>query len=374
LGTEATIVRSGLRSYKLGDTGTTDQIGKATTSTISSGDYYTVLFPIRFSALTVAGGAVFSFGNNGTGTSAGGNGAFSVRFASDSSGDFTIHEYNDNTTVQATLAATSHNMAVDTWYIWRVDVYFHATAGKVKLTVNGASAEATNIDTTPQGDFVSFRCEGASLSYYIDCVAAWETGGVYAPTDLPDDIAKTSPYQTGDPDRTDMGNDLNSDDGVWSDVGNLPWTGGTRIENTSSGHYCGTTCDDGSRTGPSGDSDVTGATILGAVLGVWADRGNGGGTTHYLYYGSDQDTLGANWYTNCGETAVTVGSTASYIEHVFEGALVPTSSEYAVWGFRADGARQWRIYDASYVLLYEPAAGGSFPPINPYRFRHMLVR
>lgn len=95
--------------------------------------------------------------------------------------------------------------------------------------------------------------------------------------------------------------------------------------------------------GPNGDSDIN--TVLGAEFGLWALRGNGGGTTHTIYGGNSGDGL----------TAVAtpdLGTAFAYHYAVSESAtVVPTASEDAAIGFGVSGARDMEVTEAFVTVL-----------------------
>ncbi len=178
--------------------------------------------------------------------------------------------------------------------------------------------------------------------------------GAAAASDRYGDFAVKA-YQSTDVGATDQGDTLA--DGTWALVSETPGNSGTsndaQYQDDTGPNLTGSTITDGGdRPGPSGDSDVTGATIKGAKYISNLMRGAGGGRTHTILHGNSGD----------GVTATAdLGLTTDFLiyEVLSESAsIVPTESEFMQMGFSksATGGQDIFCGDQWAMLGFVPAA------------------
>jgi hypothetical protein len=176
--------------------------------------------------------------------------------------------------------------------------------------------------------------------------------------------------QSTDVGATDQGDTLA--DGTWALVSETPGNSGTSndAQYQDTGNLTGSTITDGGdRPGPSGDSDVTGATIVGAKYISNLMRGAGGGREHKILYGNSGDGVTAT---------ANLGLTTDFIiyEVLSESAsIVPTESEFMQMGFSKDltGGQDVFCGDQWAMLGYVPASGITMP-IFDHHYRAMRAR
>ena len=169
-------------------------------------------------------------------------------------------------------------------------------------------------------------------------------------------------YQNTAEDATDQGDTLA--DGTWALVSETPGNLGTSndAQYRDTGNLTGSTImDEGDRPGPSGDSDVTGATIKGAkFLGTYM-RSTGGGRTHSMLTGSDETVSGFP------QATTTIVLTTDYVVHerlVAAGVVeVPTTADFFQMGFSKSATAGQDIFcgDQWCMLGYVPAAVAANP-------------
>ncbi len=166
-------------------------------------------------------------------------------------------------------------------------------------------------------------------------------------------------YQNTAEDATDQGDALA--DGTWALVSETPGNedAANDAQYQDTGNLAGSTiCDEGTRSGPSGDGDVTG-TIKGAKWIGNFKRSSGGGRTHEFWVGNDAD-----WITTpTTKTVVTLslGVTYAITEKLLEASdlSVPTTSDFFQHGFSKSATAGQDIFcgDIWAMLGYVPGGG-----------------
>jgi hypothetical protein len=246
--------------------------------------------------------------------------------------------------------------SANTWYV--VDLYigsYSATTGSAEVFIDGSSIySGTNIDTGV-GVPTTLRCDNTPTTgssgltiHFDDCAIQ---SGATASTDRLATGFAVKGYKSNVASGTDNGSAL--DTGQWSNTGEIPFSD-TNLATYSTNGRNGSTDTDTStpNTGPSGDSDITGATIKGAKWVMRAARTSGSDSTPFLRYG---DTAGT---TDSSGSLLT--TTAAVYEFLSESTNVPSTSEYFRMGMgKNTGGRNVTLYDAMGMLAYVPAVGGS---------------
>jgi hypothetical protein len=249
-------------------------------------------------------------------------------------------------------------LSVDTYYF--IELYWqNLDSGNAELFINSVSEGTTSArdfkETTLVVDGYSIRSNltASEPDHFFDDVYIL-TGASSASDRLSNFAVKT--YQSTDVGATDQGDTLA--DGTWALVSETPGNEGTSndAQYQDTGNLTGSTITDGGdRPGPSGDSDVTGATIKGAKYISNLMRGTGGGRTHTILHGNSGD----------GVTATAdLGLTVDFLiyEVLSESAsIVPTESEFMQMGFSksATGGQDIFCGDQWAMLGYVPAAGNA---------------
>ena len=244
-----------------------------------------------------------------------------------------------------------------------VEVYFqHADPGDCEIFINNVSQGTNSSDFTAGGTFDRFNpTNSGSSATTFDMDDYYLLSGATAATDRYRNF-KVKAFQNTAEDATDQGDTLA--DGTWALVSETPANEGTLndAQYQDTGNLTGSTImDEGTRAGPSGDSDITGATIKGAkFLGTYK-RGAGGGRTHSMLTGSDETVSGFP------QATTTIALTTDYVVHerlVAAGVVeVPTISDFFQMGFSKSATAGQNIFcgDQWAMLGYVPLSGP--PPI-----------
>lgn len=348
---QSTTKYSGAYAYKLAGATTRAFIVKQYTDTVADPSTHTIIAKVYFTDVSPASAYMFMGLNIDGGNFSNSNLALELQ----ADGDVAVYRTNAGTLIGTITAPLTAN----TWHTIRVDYHADGSSGGVRVEIDGSGSEWSGFDSLVSSAIIHLTFAGPPASgdgdLYIDCAASWATT-TWKPTDLPADIAVGNGHATGDTSATDLGDALGS--GTWDDAGELPFSDSNSVGHSSSSASSGTDTDDGSNSGVSGDtySPAIG-TVLGAEIGMRADRGNGGGTTHTIYGGSSGDT----WSGGLQSAAVTLLTSASYHSLLLDGATeAPTTSEYFRFGFGVSGAKDITVYDMVGVLLYEPAPAGGW--------------
>lgn len=273
----------------------------------------------------------------------------------DETGSLQISGVNGNTTTLrianaagTTLTDISSALSDADWDY--IEVYHSdwSTSATVEVFVNGTSVySASGIDTKGTS-----TARPTDLSINQQC--SWDdiyvlTGATSASQRL--NQPRVKGYKSNVASATDNGSALDS--GTWNSTGSVPWADASSVTYSTNG-AAGTTDTDTStpNTGPSGDSDITGATIYGARWIIRAARTAGSNSTPFLTYG---DTGGT---TNTGDILTTSAADYAFLS---ESTNVPSASQYfRVGGGKNSGGRDVTIYDAMGMLLYVPNVGPTY--------------
>ena len=258
--------------------------------------------------------------------------------------------------------AVSGVLNLDQYYY--IEVYFqHSASADWEYFIDNSSIDSgsgADLDRTGTLDTLRLRSVSTDIRLFDDF---YFLSGATAASDRYGDFAVKA-YQNTAEDGTDQGDTLA--DGTWALVSETPGNNGTSndAQYQDTGNLTGSTImDEGTRAGPSGDSDVIGSTIKGAkFLGTYM-RGTGGGRTHSMLTGSDETVSGFP------QATTTIALTTDYVVHerlVESGvAEVPTSSDFFQMGFSKSATAGQDIFcgDQWAMLGYVPAAG-AVPIIN----------
>ena len=283
---------------------------------------------------------------------ASGVGVFSLVLEA-TSGDLLLKDSADITVDTATAP-----FSVDIWYF-------------VEVIIDNGTANTTSevfVDNSPvisgAGDFNSIlgfaKLQGsdtASEDVYFDDIYTLRDA-----TDSSDRYGNfaVKGFQNTAEDATDQGDTLA--DGTWALVSETPGNSGTSNDASyvDTGNLTGSTImDEGTRAGPSGDSDITGATIKGAKFISNLKRSAGGGREHKILYGNSGDGM-----TATADLLLTVDY--DIYEVISElGSIVPTESESFQMGFSKSATAGQDILcgDQWAMLGYVPSVG-AVPVIN----------
>ncbi|MDH3636860.1 MAG: hypothetical protein OES09_00145 [Gammaproteobacteria bacterium] len=265
---------------------------------------------------------------------------------------------------------TGPSISADTWYF--VELYFVESAtGAYGFRVNGGTEYTGTGDfstgTTP--DEVRFR--GRGLNHHVNSFAAWEaeSGDTLDFTTGIDGECGVKTYQpgTGSTQNTVFGGGI--DQGSVADLDDRPWTveatpvGITIAGQANEGWDCDATSGN-QYNGPSGDSDI--GTIEAAMSMMWAKRGNGSGTTHYIMVGRSGAAMSVY--------AKTLTTAYALFTQINTAGETPSTSQYSAVGLQKDsGGREILVGDLGCSILFAaPAAAAA--PFLPYHARQPDVR
>ncbi|KKM98375.1 hypothetical protein LCGC14_1158680, partial [marine sediment metagenome] len=258
--------------------------------------------------------------------------------------------------VAGTVVITSSDTVGTSNYHF-IELYFqNSDNGSAELFIDGVSQGTASAKDFSRGDVLTlldFQYDGNN-SFKADDV--YILSGATSAADRYGDFAVKA-YQSTDVGATDQGDTLA--DGTWALVSETPGNEGVsndaQYQDDTGPNLTGSTITDGgTRSGPSGDSDVTGATIKGAKYVSNLKRGGGAGRVHTILHGNSGD----------GVTATAdLGLTTDYIiyEVLSESAsIVPTESESMQMGFsKSATAGQDIICGDQWAMLgYVPAVAG----------------
>ena len=197
----------------------------------------------------------------------------------------------------------------------------------------------------------------APVNSYVD--NCYILSGATAATDRYGDFAVKT-YQNTAEDATDQGEALA--DGTWALVGETPGNEGAANDASyvDTGNLAGSTiCDEGTRSGPSGDGDV-GDIKAAKWIGNFK-RSSGGGRTHEFWVGNDADWITTP--TTKTVVALTLDTVYAITEKLLEASdlSVPTTSDFFQHGFSksATGGQDIICGDIWAMLGYVPGGGAT---------------
>ncbi len=350
-----TTVYSGDYAYLLSNNATNPSITKDFTlngASITEGDSYTWIINIRFTDLTPSVKQQIL------------NWAANFTIDLDTNGDLVVIDHS-----AATILTVSNPFTVNTWHSIRVDAVLSSTVGEVRVTVDeglGGTPQTSdaNNNTFDIGSAISLRCYGLDSGdgdIYIDSWVCWKTAQLVE-TDIPQGIAVSKTYLTGDNTSQDAG--VAWDSGTWADTDTLPFSSiGAGITDTN-GEYIATDADgatiNSDRAGPSGDTFTPELnSIVAAKMAGFVDRGSGSGTTHTFcldkYPGDKNEVTGIPESSDLSLSSFG----PEYREFLHENATyLPSTSEYIRFGIRrGSGGQDFNVYALGAVVLYEPSYG-----------------
>ena len=354
--TEETVVRFGIRSCKLAGAATSASIDIDTNvaGTTGSTTNHIVGFAFQTNDITPTTDVDILEAQTGAGGK-----PIGLRFEA-TTGDLIVLDNASNEVGTITAPFT-----VNTWHyieLWHENTSGAGANSDCEVFIDEISKITITNEDFDLGATISFyRFTGGTTTnediYIDDFYTLFDTAQISTSADVFGDFAVKG-FQNTAEDATDQGDTLA--DGTWALVSETPGNSGTSNDASyvDTGNLTGSTImDEGSRAGPSGDSDVTGATIKGAKFISNLKRGTGGGRTHTILHGNSGD----------GVTATAdLELTASYVIHEVLSELasiVPTESESFQMGFSKSATAGQDIFcgDQWAMLGYVPASGPAAP-------------
>jgi len=274
--------------------------------------------------------------------SSGGNHG-SVRFKTN--GDIAIYDSTDTE-----VSSASHSLVVDTWYQGGFYIENSATGDAEFFVADADGANRSSLISATSEDFddggsvtgvgvVKATTATANQDMWIDDIVF--TSGLTGTVDMIDDgnvVYVTQSYgNTTQGSTSDTGDNL--DAGTWANAFVLPAADGSVAGYTGNPRSGSVICNDGTRTGPSGDIPA-GATTRVMTTAYRAMRGSGGGTTHNREIGNDTDGT-----TTVAFPSLTTGF-LNYVTSSNAAGVLPTSTENAQLGMGLSGAQD---LDVSFI-------------------------
>ena len=280
-----------------------------------------------------------------------------------------------------TIATINDPFTVDTWHRLEIRTEHTDGDGEIQIWLDGSEILANQdpVDVASYVNTTHIAVGGSPTSseevYFASAYARvnstattdrvtgsdadqeWEVIGPYS-----HDKTGASPDDDGG--GTGGGGDnLDGDGALWQTTADIPFSDETK--DTDVAEYDGTpldgSCytDGGSRAGPSGDSNIDGDSNIVAFKGIFrVERGTGGGSTHSLYFGNDNDAGGAGGKVDL--TLITAPSNASIVSE--DAAVMPLSTENARLGFGVSGNQNIYLYDTAAFVLHLPDLGAGLGP------------
>jgi len=235
-----------------------------------------------------------------------------------------------------------------------IEVYIqHTATGTVEVFIDRKSmgADATQ-DLTDGGTFNRIQLENAASTGITT-----DFGFVALQSDVASAADRLSNFNIKAYQSTDVG-DTDVDDtlaaGTWALVSQTPGvdTAGNVAHYENTGNLSGSTnTDGGTRSGPTGDTDLTGATFKLAKYVANLKRGSGGGRDHTIRYGNSVDgvTATGDLALSGSYTPRTVASSAA--------TVMPLSTESFQQGFAKSATAGQDIFCADQwaMLGFVPA-------------------
>ncbi len=251
---------------------------------------------------------------------------------------------------------------VNTWH--RIDI-FNSSAGNHPTTIyvdGSLILGPNNAGSTASSNLNLMGPSTVGEEIYFDDFYNLDDA-----TDIDDRLGDVEvfAYQNTAEDATDQGDTLA--DGTWALVSEVPLNEGASNDASyvDTGNLTGSTiCDEGTRSGPSGDANVDGDSNIKAAKWVGRfKRGAGGGRTHSFLIGNSGD----------GVTAKTIALGTGYATFsvVSEAAgEVPLSTESFQHGFSKDltGGQDIFCGDIWAMLLHVPSAVVADPSTDAESF------
>jgi hypothetical protein len=343
--TEATVVRSGLRSLKLPGATTAAQAQfavQASNPPVDGGGNYAVGFAVRFTDTTPTSTQRFwVFRRN--------NDASSIaRLELTTSGNVEVQD--DGGAVVDTITAP---FTVNTWHF--IEMYIVTGAsGTIDVWIDGTQKTTAASGSFDENTPHHHRFTGSATAGEDTYIDDWYIrSGCTASTDRLGDAEVIGPYQgVGSPTTN-----LTPDSGAWTDLGDLPLNETTEAAwttNTGAGGYVQT--DGSSRAGPSGDGRIDGDDNIKSSKHVYRlKQGTGQTRAMRKSFGNSTDGI------NTQNASLTTAYADYYV--ISEAGMAtgqPLSTEYIRHGFEksAGGGKDLLCAEIWSMLLHVPAAGG----------------
>ena len=344
--TEATVVRSGIRALKLPGGSSNRYRYNIDDGIASAGNDHIIGFAFQFSANPTVRSKIF------TGINAGG-GSPPIAISLDTDRKLVVEDRNSfgRITSNTALTAGTYNF---------VELYWqNLDSGNAELFINNISEGTTSARDFLDAVGVVNRYELLSNStasepdHFFD--DAYVLTGATAASDRLGD-AEVFMYQKTVEDATDQGDALA--DGTWALVSETPLNEGAAndAQYVDTGNLTGSTiCDEGTRSGPSGDANVDGDSNIKAAKFIGRfKRGTGGGRVHSFLHGNSGDGVTASadmGLSTAYATKIIVSEAAS---------IVPLSTESFQHGFSKSATAGQDIFcgDIWAMLLHVPTAAG----------------
>ncbi len=275
--------------------------------------------------------------------------------------------------VGGTVGTASTAVSAATWFTieWLIATSATPSVSNSRALVDGTEIfSLTNQDhqaTPPNSSLRRFlNPSGSGITINVDDILTY-AATVTATDELGN--AEIFGYQSGLAAKTsDIEDDLSASGGNWSDTGDRPWADETdansaRFEDTGNlqgAVFFNDTNAGGDSPGPASGADDVSGTIIGAMYFWRADRGSGGGRTHTLYYGSDNNTAA----TLAGSTSIasiagpTSTTPANFSVLSTNATLIPSATDDFAMGAgkSATGGQDTFIKEMQAFLLHQPAA------------------
>ena len=337
---QTTVVRSGSRAVAMVGASTIQFTIDIDDGVASAGDDHIVGFGFHSTDLS-PGTATRLFTSNDQG----------IRLSLDTNGDVLVQQGVGNT-----VATVLSPFTVDTWHY--IELYWqNLDSGNVELFIDDSSVASGTDDFRGGADVTGYVFRGPGSGdgtyYFDDCYIL--TGATAASDRLGD--AEVFMYQNTAEDATDQGDTLA--DGTWALVSETPLNEGTAndAQYVDTGNLTGSTiCDEGTRSGPSGDANVDGDSNIKAAKFVGRfKRSTGGGREHKFLHGNSGDGVTAS---------ADMGLSTAYATKMIvseAAAIMPLSTESFQHGFSKSATAGQDIFcgDIWAMLLHVPSAGGA---------------
>lgn len=362
--TEATVVRSGIRSLKLPHSGDSNYLVAPFDIVADAGDDYVFGFGFRSNDVSPSTNTEFiqiqEAGSNILG------------LILSTGGSLVLVDTNGNTSVTVFQPFTNN-----TWHY--IEVYFqHLNSGSATVFIDNALRGSISVKDFSDGgtlDSFNFRqiSGNTSSDFFFDDF--YFLSGATASSDrlTPCEVFG---YQNDNATATADDGAVGADPGTL-DTGNWDDSAETPANDTNNSNFSVTAADSGvayadggSRAGPSGDANINGDSNIKAWKGIWrADRTGGSGTTHTIYIGNDSDVT-----DGFDSTTVTLLSGTVSNFFLLSETDPPLSTENFAQGFgKTSGGRDFDNREMWATLLHVPSSVLPFPPWK-ISIIHLLMR
>ena len=368
--TEATVVRSGDRSLKLGPSLTSTYTAEIFSEVANAGNDHVFGFGVRFANSTIPAAnntffRVLDSANN-----------VLISFQSVvSSGNLAVRDAAGTVLVNLSAPFTA-----DTWHY--IEMYFQnvGSSASWELFIDGVSKGSDTVnDFLDSGTLEDVNFASTSTvtnaTYFDDlywlsgATAATDRLGGASITEMPQvfgyQSGKTSTAPDFDSSGVVGGDSLENGALQWTLTGERPWSdtnppgynaaalrnGCVAFNDTNSG---------GDSPGPSSGSDVVTGTIKASKFIGRFKRSGGGGTDQHLIYGSFDGTGNADV---AGSGINDLNLTTSFVNYFFlteSTTITPSATDDFVMGIeKSSGSQDFDIAEMQAMLLHIPATSGT---------------